>query len=77
MTPKPKVSSADIPREWIDIVREIVHREGRALRGPLERATIEVKSLRDNSWSPLMLFSSVMEFSTIEDRDMVLQQITG
>jgi hypothetical protein len=77
MTPKPKVSSADIPREWVDLVREIVQRDGRALRGPAERATIEVKSLRTNQWEPLMLWSSVMEFETTEDRDQILHLITG
>lgn len=72
---KPTITADAVPDEWCDLVREIVQREGRALRGPVDRPTIEVKSLSTNKWAPLMLWSSAMAFETIADRDAVLARI--
>lgn len=72
---KNAIAAEEVPDDWILVVRELIQREGRALRGPADRATIEVKSLRNNSWGPVMLFSSAMAFETIADRDVVLAKI--
>ncbi len=72
---KNAITAEAVPDEWIAVVRELIQREGRALRGPVDRPTIEVKSLHTNRWSPVMLFSSAMAFETIADRDAVLAKI--
>lgn len=72
---KGTITADVVPDEWIVVVRELIQREGRALRGPVDRPTIEVKSLRNNSWGPVMLFSSAMAFETIADRDVILAKI--
>lgn len=72
---KNAITAEEVPEEWVMIVRELIQREGRALRGPVDRPTIEVKSLTTNQWAPLMLFSSAMSFETIADRDAVLAKI--
>ena len=77
MSEKHTLVAADVPPEWIAVVREIIQREGRALRGPADRAIIESKCLRTNAWRPVLLFSSAAAFSTTADRDAVLKQITG
>lgn len=74
---KPPITAAEVPPEWTAIVRKIIADEKREVRGPAGRAVIEVRSLRDNSWHPLMLFSSASHFVTVEDRDAVLKQILG
>lgn len=73
--PSPKIPASSIPEEWPALVREVVRREGRAIRGPLERAVIEIKSLRDNSWGLIMLPGNGTEFISIEDRDGILSKI--
>lgn len=75
MTKKATITADVVPDDWVAVVRELVQREGRALRGPVDRPAIEVKSLTTNKWGPVMLFSSVMEFETIADRDAVLTKI--
>lgn len=77
MTEKHTLAASEVPPEWCAVVREIVQREGRAMRGPADRAVIESRCLRTNVWRPLLLFSSATHFTTIADRDAVLKQITG
>lgn len=72
---KNTITAEEVPDDWVMVVRELIQREGRALRGPVDRPTIEVKSLTTNQWSPLMLWSSAMAFETIADRDKVLAKI--
>jgi hypothetical protein len=75
--PIPGVTAAEITPEWIDTVQEIIERTGARqprARGDLQ---IEIKSLRDNEWRPLMLETSRMGFATKEDRDAVLARING
>lgn len=75
MISPPPTTSAQIPEEWIATVREILIREGRAIRanGP----QIEIKSLHDNSWRPLMLFGSGTTFTSTEERDLVVRRLEG
>ncbi len=75
--PQPKIPATAIPEEWPGIVREIVQREGRVIRGPKDRATIEIKSLYDNTWAAVMLPGNGREFTTVEDRDIILARIEG
>ena len=77
MSEKHTLTEADVPDEWIQIVRKIITDEGRAVRGPALRPVIQVKSLTDNSWGDLLLYSSAAAFSTVADRDTVLKKITG
>lgn len=72
---KPPLTASDVPPAWIALVREIIVREGRAVRGPADRPVIEVKGLHDNSWRSLMLYSSATVFATTADRDAVLKQL--
>lgn len=74
---KPPLTASDVPPEWIALVRDIIVREGRAVRGPADRPVIEVKGLRDNSWRSLKLYSSAHAFATTADRDAVLKQLVG
>ena len=77
MTNKPPICAADIPPEWSEMVAEIIHRNGQAIRAHATMPLIEVKSLRDNSWGVLMLHGSGTLFATAEDRDAVLRRIVG
>lgn len=79
MTAPAVISREQFTPEWIALVREIVVREGRALRaavGPIG-PTIEVKSLVTNEWHPLLLEGSVRAFATPDDRDAVLRALQG
>lgn len=75
--PHPQVEASAIPEEWPPMIREIVQREGRAIRGGAERNTIEIKSLTDNTWGELMLPGNGVEFTTAEERDIILAKING
>lgn len=77
MTNKPPVAASDIPPEWIAMVQEIIQRNGQAIRAHASQPIIEVKSLRDNQWGPLMLHGSGFIFVSNADRDAVLRRITG
>ena len=69
---KPAMTAAQIPDEWIDTRHAIIVRDGHATRpGPLH--TIEVKSLRNDLWSPLRLPSDGYSFATAADRDAILK----
>ncbi len=77
MIRKDPVTADSIKSEWVDVVRELVDRQGRALRGLPGRRYIEVKSLRDNLWSPLGLPDGGFEFTSEAERDLFLQRLTG
>jgi len=69
------IAAADLPENWISDRREIIQRDGYALR-PSAGCTIEVKSLRDNTWLVLTLPDKATAFTTAADRDQVLDQLT-
>lgn len=68
-------TAAELPEDWPLIVRKIVRDEGRAVRGPFDRAVIEVKSLTDNRWRPLMLPGGGTRFTNCAERDLILTKI--
>ena len=72
---KPPVAAATIPAEWTDIAREIVRRDGYAVRGRGDEPTIEVKSLTSNRWCLLGLPGGGTAFASFEDRNLVLNLI--
>jgi hypothetical protein len=75
--PAKKVSLAEIPARWLHDVRQAVVDNGQPLRAHFTLPIIEAKSLRTNAWMPLMMFSSCVEFETIDDRNAVLKMLTG
>ncbi len=77
MTPKPPIASIDLPEGWPELVREIVVREGRAVRGLGASPTIELKSLKTNEWYVLQLPGCGTTFVSFDDRNAVLRRING
>ncbi len=74
--PNPKVSAEQIGEEWPEAIRTMVKRDGNAVRGPLDKATIEIKSTTDNVWRAVMLPGNGFELTTIEERDAIIRKIT-
>lgn len=71
------VTPEQITPEWIAERREIVGRDGFALRAGDRRATIEVKSLVTNEWCVLTLPGGAQEFASPYTRDAVLLELQG
>lgn len=69
--------------EWIAERREVIGREGFALRAAPIAARIEIKTQRPepaappNTWIALTLPGGALEFLRLADRDAVLRQLTG
>lgn len=76
MSAKPITTAEAIPEDWPAIVREIVQRDGYAIRAKADTASIEVKSLRTNRWLPLFLPGSGTVFESLILRDEILRKIT-
>lgn len=74
--PKPPITAAEVPQEWIDAARETVIRCGLAIRAGSE-AVIEIKSATTNRWCALCLPGSGTSFATVGDRDAVLAALNG
>ncbi len=72
---KPPVTAAEIPPEWPEVVREIVLREGNAVRPHPMKPTIEVKSLTSNRWCALGLPGGGTEFASFDDRNAIMALI--
>lgn len=72
----PPITRAELPEGWIAERREIVQREGYALRASAG-ASIEIKSLTTNEWLRLALPEKAPSFATAAERDAVLAQLTG
>lgn len=80
------VTAAECNADWIKVRREIIHREGYAMRAGANN-TIELKSLtpfeqlaawdplRINQWVPIALPNEAIVFASAADRDAVLQQL--
>ena len=66
---------SDIPPEWIDVVRAVLDREGRAFRAGDPDPTIEVQSINDGQFRALTLPKGGTHFASAADRDAVLQQL--
>jgi hypothetical protein len=71
-----KAQLTDIPADWPALVREIVRRDGQAVRAGAGNS-IEVKSLTTNQWLCLQLPGGAKSFATPEVRDAILAQILG
>lgn len=71
----PPVSAADIPEEWPAMVREIVQREGHAVRASAIEPIIEVKSLTTNRWHPMGLPGGGTTFVDYAERNLILNRI--
>jgi hypothetical protein len=62
--------------EWTEFMREIVQREGRAVRSGGANLTIEAKSLTTNDWFSLPLPPDGKPFfKTTAERDQALARI--
>lgn len=74
----PPAKAADLPPWWIQQVREIVIREGRALRAGFPDITIEVQNINQpDVWQPLNLQTNTAQFATDRDRDEILAYLVG
>lgn len=78
-TPKvPAATAADLPPWWLRQVREVVVREGHAIRAGFPAITIEVQNInRPEVWQPLNLQTNTHLFVTEQDRDAILAILTG
>jgi hypothetical protein len=69
------VTAADCDAEWIALRREIVTREGRAVRAGAGNS-IDVATLRPgDAWATLTLPNEATQFTTAAERDAVLLQL--
>ena len=76
MTAVDAIARDQLPEGWIEERREVIQREGYALRAG-EGATIEIKSLTTNEWLRLALLDKATAFTTEAERDVVLELLTG
>jgi hypothetical protein len=70
------MAATEIPPEWIELRREIIAREGCAVR-PGHDATIEVQSINTGAFLALMLPGGGTRFVTRADRDAILTALTA
>ncbi len=77
MTAPAPIALDQVTPQWIEERREIVVRDGFALRAGAPRRTIEIKSLRTNEWCVLTLPGGAFEFVELADRDAVLARLQG
>ncbi len=82
-TPDP-ITVEQITPEWIALRREVIVRDGYAVRaGEVgvdlsgEPFTIELKSLTTNQWGAIVLPGGAIAFTTAADRDAVLRKLQG
>ncbi|MBI5689286.1 MAG: hypothetical protein HZC55_04255 [Verrucomicrobia bacterium] len=65
------VTAADCDEWWIALRREILVREGQAIRQGAG-LTIEVQSINTGRFHPLTLPNDATSFATLADRDAIL-----
>lgn len=75
MSTPPPIAIDQITPEWIAERREIILREGRAVRAGAGNR-IEVKSLTDNRWYCLTLPGGALAFTLELERDAVVHALT-
>lgn len=73
----PPVSLSQIPEGWAEMVREIIVRDGNALRASPITPSIEVKSLITNKWHPLGLPGGGTTFVSYGDRNFMFHKLQG
>ena len=76
MSSPPPITAADVSASWISTRREVIVRDGFALRGG-PGCTIEIKSLTTNEWHWLTLPGGAIAFTTEGDRGAVLARLMG
>ena len=78
---KPNVAparAADLTEVWIAQVRDVIARDGHAVRGGFPAITIEVQNINHpETWQPLNLQTNTTIFATEQDRDLILEQLVG
>lgn len=83
MSARPFVTLDLVSPEWLAERREVIVREGFALRAAPIAARIEIKTQRaepatpPNTWVALTLPGGSLDFLKLADRDAVLRQLTG
>lgn len=70
------IARSQLPEGWIEERREVIQREGYALRAGAG-ATIEIKSLHTNEWLRLPLPDKAPAFTTEAERDGVMGELQG
>ena len=70
----PPITAADVSPAWIATRREVIVRDGHALRAGAGCA-IEIKSLTTNEWHWLTLPGGAIAFTTDADRDAALAKL--
>lgn len=75
MNARPIITAEMIPAEWPSIVRGCLDHDGQAIRGPIDRAVLEVKDLTTNRWGILLLPGTGTTFESVALRDKILRQI--
>ena len=71
----PPVTAVDLPDHWLGERREIIFRDGHALRAGAG-LWIEVQSINSpDYWGRLNLPGNVTTFATLRDRDLVLEKL--
>jgi hypothetical protein len=70
------VSLASFPENWISDRREVILRDGYAVRAG-NGASIEIKSLTTNEWMRLALPGGATAFTSIAERNRVLGELNG
>lgn len=74
---KTPVTAESIAQDWTAMVREIILREGQPVRMISKTLTIEIKSLHDNIWRPLMLPEGGFVFVSDEERKLIYERIVN
>lgn len=75
MSPPP-ITSQDIPDSWLATLRQIASRhEGTVLRKHPTLPRIQSWSVNYNIYVDQMLYSSAMEFVSVEERDLAWQRL--
>jgi hypothetical protein len=66
-----------IPDEWIEERREVIARDGFAVRACAASNNIEVQSQRTGEWMLFRLPGNSPEFALTDDRNKVLELLWG
>lgn len=69
-----KPPAENIPGEWIEIVREIVQREGRAVKAGNKNAIL-IQNIQTGRWGALSLPDGGTAFARSIERDAVIERL--
>lgn len=75
---KPPISAASLDDAWYAAVRDAIRNwDGVPIRAHATRPAIEVKSINRGTWLPLELPGGSVEFTSAEERDLVMGRLNG